>query len=480
MDDQAQRAYPQETESLCPVCLKKIAAVRRLQGDEVLLVKECQDHGPFSTVIWRGQPALADWRRPKPAVHPELCYGSVERGCPYDCGLCDDHEQLPCSVLLEVTERCNLSCAVCFADAGRAHHPGEDPSLETITGLLRRSMAAAGPSNLQLSGGEPTLRDDLPAIVEIARNIGYSFIQVNSNGLRLASDLEYLKRLQAAGLSSVFLQFDGVDDKVYRALRGRSLLNRKLRAIDNCRRIGLGVVLVPTLVKGVNTDSVGAIVRQALQLAPTVRGVHFQPVSYFGRFPARRGGQGRFTLPELMRGLEEQTGGLVKVGDFSPPGCEHAHCSCHATFMYSAQGTLRPVGGADSQSCCLEEEGATGVRRTVESFSRRWKLPSAAAPYYSRPPLAEPGAGNGNDAPQATRVEGPLDLDAFLREAATRSFTISAMAFQDAENIDLERLKGCCISVVSAEGKLIPFCAYNLTGRDGRTLYRRPRISESL
>ena len=470
MDDVMEKAYPNETESLCPVCLKRIKAKRLLQGNEVFLVKECGDHGSFRTVIWRGEPSMAEWRRPKDPVHPDLCYGTVEKGCPFDCGLCNAHEQLPCSVLLEVTDRCNLHCAVCFADSGRGE--AEDPSLENISWLLERAMAAAGPCNLQLSGGEPTLRDDLPEIVEVARRIGYSFIQVNTNGLRLASDKVYGRRLQAVGLSSVFLQFDGVDDEIYRSLRGRALLDQKLRAVKNCGETGLGVVLVPTLVRGVNTGSVGAIVRQALQLAPTVRGIHFQPVSYFGRFPEQSGDEGRFTLPELMRCLEEQTGGLVKVTDFSPPGCEHAHCSFHATYMHSAEGGLRPIGAAKGDSCYSADIGTGGVRRTVETVSRRWTLPSAA-PFISRPPLSEETSCCGGSSPDVTRVEGLLDLDVFLQEIATRSFTISAMAFQDADNLDLERLRGCCISVISPDGMLVPFCAYNLTSREGKGLYRR-------
>jgi uncharacterized radical SAM superfamily Fe-S cluster-containing enzyme len=465
-----EKAYPDETESLCPVCLTRIKANRVIQGDEVFLVKECGDHGSFRTVIWRGEPSMGEWRRPKDPVHPDLCYGAIEKGCPFDCGLCEAHEQLPCSVLLEVTDRCNLHCAVCFADSG--HGEAEDPSLGKIAWLLERAMAAVGPSNLQLSGGEPTLRDDLSEIVEVARRIGYSFIQVNTNGLRLAADIDYGRRLQAAGLSSVFLQFDGVDDEIYRTLRGRALLDQKLQAVMNCGRVGLGVVLVPTLVRGVNTDSIGAIVRQGLQMAPAVRGIHFQPVSYFGRFPERNGDEGRFTLPELMRCLEEQTAGLVKVIDFSPPGCEHAHCSFHATYMRSAEGDLRPLGAGKGDSCCSADLGAGGVRKTVETVSRRWRLPSPA-PFSSRLPLLEETACCCGSSPDATRVEGPLDLDLFLQEAASRSFTISAMAFQDADNLDLERLRGCCISVVSGDGRLVPFCAYNLTGRDGRSLYRR-------
>jgi 7,8-dihydro-6-hydroxymethylpterin dimethyltransferase len=464
-----EKAYQNETESLCPVCFKRIKAKRLFRSDEVFLVKECEEHGSFKTVIWRGEPSMVEWRRPKDPVHPYLCYGTAEKGCPFDCGLCEVHAQLPCSVLLEVTNRCNLNCAVCFADSGRGE--AKDPSLEKITWLLERATAAVGPSNLQLSGGEPTLRDDLPEIVEVARRIGYSFIQVNTNGLRLASDWAYVRRLLDTGLSSVFLQFDGVDDEVYRSLRGRALLDQKLQAVKNCGETGLGVVLVPTLVRGVNTGSVGAIVGQALELGPTVRGVHFQPVSYFGRFPGQSSDEGRFTLPELMRCIEEQTGGLIKVTDLSPPGCEHAHCSFHASYVHSAEGRLRPIGTAKGDSCCSADIGAGGVRRTVETVSRRWTLPSAA-PFSRSATLDKETPCCSGSSPDVTRVEDPLDLDVFLQEVATRSFTLSAMAFQDADNLDLERLRGCCISVVSPDGKLVPFCAYNLTSREGKSLYR--------
>ena len=474
MDDTMERTSHDETESVCPVCLGRIAAKRVAQADDTFLVKECTEHGPFKSVIWRGEPSMAEWQRPKEPVHPELCYGTVEKGCPFDCGLCEAHEQLPCSVLLEVTDRCNLHCAVCFADSGGAKT--EDPSLQKISWLLERAMAAAGKSNLQLSGGEPTLRDDLPEIIEAAQRIGYSFIQVNTNGLRLAAEPGYAARLRDAGLSSVFLQFDGVDDEIYRAVRGRALLDEKLQGIRHCGEAGLGVVLVPTLVKGVNTGSVGAIVRQALRLVPVVRGIHFQPVSYFGRFPEHNGDEGRFTLPELMRSLEEQTEGLVKVTDFSPPGTEHAHCSFHATYTCSAEGSLRPMGALKGEGCCSGMAGG-GVRKTVETVSQRWSMP-LRPPFLSRPPVSGGTPCCAGSGPAAARVEGPVDLDLFLRDVALRSFTLSAMAFQDADNLDLERLRGCCIAVVAADGRLVPFCAYNLTSREGKSLYR-PNLSGS-
>jgi uncharacterized radical SAM superfamily Fe-S cluster-containing enzyme len=487
INDVMTKIYTNETESLCPVCFGRIKAKRVTKGEDTFLEKECKDHGLFRTLIWRGKPSMDEWQRPKDPVHPILCYRAVEKGCPFDCGLCEAHIQIPCSVLLEVTDRCNLNCTVCFADSCQTMYPAGakprspligEPSLKKIAWFLERSMAAVGPSNLQLSGGEPTLRDDLPRIVEVARRIGYSFVQVNTNGLRLASDKAYVEELAAAGLSSIFLQFDGVDDDIYRSLRGKPLLDRKLQAIKHCGEAGLGVVLVPTLVRGVNTDSVGAIVRQALELTPAVRGIHFQPVSYFGRFPEQNKDEGRFTLPELMRYLEEQSAGLIKVTDFSPPGCEHSHCSFHATYIYSTGGRLRLLGGGRGDSCCLTGHVEGGVKKTVETVSRRWTLPSPAPVTNRLPLLVETPCCNGNNLDEAGADE-PLGLDFFLQEIATGgSFTISAMAFQDADNIDLERLKGCCISVISPEGKLVPFCAYNLTSSEGKPLYRRQNGSD--
>ena len=402
-----EKEYSRETESVCPVCLKKISATRLHRGDEVFLVKKCDDHGIFDTIIWRGNPSMKEWQRPKTPAHPALFYGNVERGCPFDCGLCEEHQQIPCSVLLEVTDRCNLHCAVCFADSG--HQKSEDVSLEKIQWLLERAIAAAGPSNLQLSGGEPTLRNDLPEIVKIARQIGYSFIQINTNGLRLASDRDYVSRLQDAGLSSVFLQFDGVDDEIYLTLRGRALLDLKLQAVTNCGAAGIGVVLVPTLVRGVNTEAVGDIVRQGLRMAPTVRGIHFQPVSYFGRFPGEGSNERRFTLPELMRALEDQTAGLLKLTDFSPPGCEHAHCSFHATYMNSADGKLRPLAIWKQKTAAVRW---ILVQEESERPSRPYRADGHCPPsitFADSLPMVEesPVA----DKPTIMRTEEDLDLD---------------------------------------------------------------------
>ncbi|MBT8340144.1 MAG: radical SAM protein, partial [Desulfatitalea sp.] len=281
--------------------------------------KHCWAHGDFEVLIWRGGPAMADWRRPK--IFSPLPWVSREkdRGCPFDCGLCPDHRQRSCSIIVEVAARCDLNCPVCYADAGRE---AQDPLISTIAGWFARLRANGVTGNIQLSGGEPTQRDDLPRIAALGREAGFAFIQVNTNGLRLAREAGYAEVLRRAGVSSIFLQFDGVDDQVYDALRGRALWAEKQAAIRACATAGLGVVLVPTLVPGVNVGSVGAILQAALAWYPAVRGVHFQPISYFGRHPQPPALTARLTLPELMRAIETQTGGGFKARHFKAPGCE--------------------------------------------------------------------------------------------------------------------------------------------------------------
>lgn len=440
------------TGSLCPVCLARIPAERRCEGDEVVLVKRCPVHGESRTPVWRGGPSLGGWSRPKAVVHASVDHPGAGKGCPFDCGICPEHRQQSCTVLLEVTGRCNLACPVCFADAGP--HAGPDPTLSTIAGWYRTALRKSGPLNIvQLSGGEPTLREDLPAIVALGRELGFPFIQVNTNGVRLAADREYAGELQRAGLFSVFLQFDGTDDAIYRAVRGRPLLGEKLKAIEHCAAAGLGVVLVPTVVPGVNTGNVGAILRLALELGPAVRGVHFQPASYFGRHPEPPAAEARFTLPDLMRAIEEQTDGLMRVEHFRPPGCEHPLCSFHGNFLRLPGGGLKHLTEHAPACCCGSPEPENrGTGRAVSFVTRQWSAPAAA-----------------------DSIGGMDSLDAFLENHRANTLAVSAMAFQDVWNLDLERVQECCIHVVAPDGRMIPFCLYNLTSAQGVPLYRRKR-----
>lgn len=455
------------TEALCPVCLRRLPAqlVMRGQGEkaaEVRLTRVCPEHGPCEAVIWRGAPEFASWRRPKTPSTPPSLQSNPERGCPFDCGLCAEHGQHTCTAVLEVTARCNLRCPVCYASAGESTDGdsfGEkagtsDTSLAELAERLRWLRRDAGACNLQLSGGEPTLRADLPQLIALARPLGFGLVQLNTNGLRLGAEPGYAETLASAGLQSVFLQFDG-SDAASQVLRGRPLHQAKLEALDACARAGLGVVLVPTLLRGVNDQLLGDILQLALSRAPTVRGVHFQPAAAFGRFAPSQSEERRLTLPEVLSLLVEQSRGLLRAQDFHPPCCEHERCSFSARFAVQG-GRLVPIleGG-----CCDTGplQAAEGARRAKASVAGQW----AAAP---QPHTAQP-MGNCN-------LKGD-DFERFLAErGAHRRFSISCMAFQDAASLDIERVRGCCIHTQAPDGRLIPFCLYNLTAADGTPLYR--------
>jgi uncharacterized radical SAM superfamily Fe-S cluster-containing enzyme len=409
------------TESVCPVCLDQAPARLVVNGEDVVLEGSCARHGAWQTLIWSGPPSFESWCGPDPTPAARQT----------------------CTVVLEVTHRCDLGCHYCFAES----FPGAtsaDPSLAELTARLSRLVAAEGAVNLQLSGGEPTVRADLPELVAAATTVGFTFVQLNTNGLRLAAEPGYAERLREAGLASVFLQFDGVTDAPYRALRGRPLLAQKLRAVERCAEAELAAVLVPTVVAGANDHELGALVSFAASWPGVVRGLHFQPVSYFGRYPPN--GQPRLTLPELLRALEVQTAGKVAVTDFAPSCCEHPRCSFRARYWVREGGELellRPV------PCVCSPTSKDAPRRAVAATSRQWSRGGGAAVGRNR---TEPRDG----------------LDQFLDEA-DRILAISGMLFQDAWNIDMERIGRCCVQVAAPEG-LVPFCLWNVTSATGQRL----------
>jgi uncharacterized radical SAM superfamily Fe-S cluster-containing enzyme len=358
---------------------------------------------------------------------------------------------------------------VCFAASDDTAEP--DPNLDEIEGWYRLLLQSAGTCNIQLSGGEPTLRDDLPQIITMGRDLGFSFFQLNTNGLRLASQPEYARELRDAGLSTVFLQFDGLDDEVYQSIRGRPLLEWKQATIANCAEAGLGIVLVPTLVPGVNVGSIGAIVQYALQNLPHVRGVHFQPISYFGRYPHAPEDDRRYTLPELKRDIQTQTNGLISAASLHTSGCEHPLCSFSGDYVLLADGSVHALSDPSSaRSCCSGHDRAQAAQRQRDFVARRWSPSPALGKRYhanseasDEEPAITPATGDHGSTP---------NLDEFLERLRNFGFTITAMAFQDVWTLDLERLRNCHLHVIGRAGRLVPFCAYNLTDAAGNPLYR--------
>lgn len=435
------------TKSVCPVCLRVLEAQKTVGEHGIYLNKTCPEHGAFSALIWEGSiKEYFMWNGESSAIDPPVNGKEPQRGCPNDCGLCSAHLRKGCCVLLELTRRCNLECPVCYASAGKS---GDDPNIEDIERQYDFLMAHGGPFNIQLSGGEPTLREDLPEIIWLGRQKGFTFFQLNTNGIRLAAEPDYAKSLKAAGLNTVFLQFDGMSDAVYEALRGRPLLREKLAAIESCAAAGLGIVLVPVIAPGVNEEEAGGILRLAMTRMPYVRGVHFQPLSYFGRYALKRA-ERPVTIPRMLRLIEKQTEGMMKYADFCGGGAESPYCSFHASYMRRGDGSLRLLGRRGGSCCATSDDSRSSV-------AGQWSW-----------------AEWDTEAAQKKSGAETASLDEFLEYARRNTFAVSGMVFQDAYDLDLERLMRCHICEVDPRHGMVPFCAYNLTDPEGLALYREP------
>jgi len=427
------------TEALCPVCKRRLSAAYVKEEQSVNLWRHCPEHGDFSIPVWRNYFDFETWVKNAPVLQE-----GENPACPSGCGLCADHKQGTCCVLLPVTSRCNLACRHCFAD------PDEkaDKPFDKVKKSLER-LTVPEQTLVQLSGGEPTLREDLPDIVAAAKSAGCSYVQLNSNGILLAEDKPLVEKLAKAGLSFVFLQFDSLDDAVYETLRGRPLHTIKEQAIANCADYRIGVTLVPTLVPGVNTNQIGDIIRFAVQHSPAVRGVHFQPVSYFGRSPLPPQSAPRYTLDELLHDILEQSADLVEMDDFSPSRCDHPLCGLHGDFIVLPDGSLKALHQhkvvAESECCC-------GLETTVDAAAKNRAF---VGRFWQRSQNVE----------NCCCVEpGELDLtdmEQFTARVKSHGFTITAMAFQDAATLDIARLRQCSLHVFE-DGRHVPFCAYYL------------------
>ena len=436
-----------KTTSLCPYCFKKIDAIYiGKEDDNIYLRKVCDEHGPVDALVWEGIDDWKKWVKPLMNYEVENPFKEIEKGCPYDCGICSDHRQKICCILFEVTERCNLNCPTCFASA--VGDSSKDPSLEEISNWYDRVMSTGGPYNIQLSGGEPTVRDDLSEIIKIGREKGFNFFQLNTNGIRIGEDIEYLKKLQNSGLDAVFLQFDGFKEETYIKLRGKNILDKKLQAIENCKKLGIGVKLVPTIRRGINDSEIGGIIDFAIENMPYIRGVHFQPMSFFGRYDKSPENSDRMTVSRMMNEIEKQTEGRFKRESFRAGNSGHFMCTFDCDFIVESKEDIKAVG--QGSKCC---SGA----KVKDIVANKWRLPSL------------------------DKLEELIQLDQskldslgkFLVQKEINTLTISCMAFQDIWNVDIERLKRCYVFEYSKDEFIVPFCAYNITNMDGDSLYRK-------
>ena len=455
--------YHEATMSLCPTCMATVQAKVVIQDGGVLLLKYCPEHGEQVELLEEDSAYHLSKREfDKPATVMPV-YTRVAKGCPFDCGTCPQHDQHACIGLIEVTNRCNLSCPLCYAGSGR----GDFLPMETIEKMLDffQESERGEAEVLQFSGGEPTLHPEILRIIRTAKARGIKYVMLNTNGLRLARDEDFVKGLREfadAGGFEVYLQFDGFRATTHEQLRGRDLREVKERAVANLMKYRIPTTLVMTVFAGINDDEVGEVFSYALN-KPCIRGINYQPAAFFGRQEVGAGPSGsdrrhRVTLSGVLRRLEQQTSGLLKQSDFIPLPCNVERVAL--TYLYrSAAGEFVPI------TRDVNFRKHVGLVNNTFFFTVESVLKDAGSH------LDGFGAACGcYDFLKDFQKMVPVNFLLRSREKKkeyvdANTFRLSVSSFVDAYNFDLKSMQKECVHVITPDLRKIPFSAYNMIHR---------------
>jgi uncharacterized radical SAM superfamily Fe-S cluster-containing enzyme len=519
------------TTSICPECHQLISA-DYIEADDgqVYMVKECKDHGKFKDLIsinakhfrWIQQFTFdSDSKTKNPQVPHKI------KGCPLDCGICSFHKNSPAIALVDVTYRCNLKCPICYAAALNEKGKNIEPSLEDIRKIYQHFRDIEQPPVCAMNvGGEPTVRDDLPEILAMTKEIGYIQRQVASNGIRFAKDIDFLQTCIDAGMNAIYFQFDGVGSEVYKKTRGADIWALKQKLIENCRELNFhNICLVPTIVKGINDDQIPKIVEYAIQNLDVVSVISFQPVSMCGRIEQQELAKMRITSSHVIDAVNKYTNGetgwmypmaalakFSKLASWMSGQPEILELSCHSdcgfgTFLFvdPKTGKMRDITKLFDTPRFIRLSNKWYDKMLKARQSPRPKFRDLAIGPFGRifGDVIDKGAETLTKAQFVaelmTTFKNPLQdgvdnfvkrahlfLDAMLNSSRDASanwlikgnnLLIALMHFQDGYNMDIERTSHCLVHYGYIDPKTkqvmaIPFCPMN-------TIHR-PRIENEL
>jgi len=469
------------TLSVCPECRSLIKAIVFERDGKVLIRKYCPDHGEFEDIYWSDAEFYYMKRREaadgRGILNP---YVGVVNACPFNCGLCVRHKSHTALLNLVATNRCDLSCWYCFFFSERAGYVYE-PSLEHIRYMLEAARKARPIPAIavQITGGEPLLRDDIIEIIKIAKELGYQHVQLNTTGIRFVEEPELAIKIREAGVNTIYMSFDGVTP----------ITNPKSHweipyILDALRKAHLGAVLVPTVIKTVNDYEVTKMILFGLKHNDIIRGVNFQPVSLVGRIPKNERNRLRVTIPDIVNRVEEETSGMIRKEDwytvpFTIPISEFIeavtgkpqftmsnHFACGvATYLFQDQktGLITPlpkfldVGGFVDYLKELTEYIRKGGSKKLALLKLLAKIGKFIIWEHTPEQLKK-----------RKRIYWML-FNIFARhnyhalgEFHLNTLFVGMMHFQDEYNYDVARIQRCDIHYVSPDGRLIPFCTFNV------------------
>lgn len=440
--------------SICSMCYQKVEGKIVFQDGAVYMLKRCPIHGQERVLMADDVDYYRRCREIfiKPPEMPLAFNTPVRWGCPYDCGLCADHQQHSCLSLIEVTDHCNLQCPICYAESGPSRQ--QYRTLDHIQRMIDAVVRNEGePDVVQISGGEPTLHPDFFAILDRAKAAPIRHLMVNTNGIRIADDEAFAKRL--AGYMpdfEVYLQFDSFERHALMALRGADLRDTRTRALERLNRLGVSTTLVVTLKKNLNDKEIGRIIDFALE-QPAVRGVTFQPIQAAGRLDQFNPSTDRLTLTEVRRNILEQTS-VFHPEDLLPVPC---HPDCLAMgYALKVGGTVVPLTGLIDPNILIE-----GGRNTIV-YEQDEAVRQGVFKLFATNHSPESGVKSLRDLLCCLPwLDAPVEL------GYENMFRVLIMQFIDAHSFDVRSVKKTCVHIVHPDGRLIPFDTYNLFYRDG-------------
>jgi 7,8-dihydro-6-hydroxymethylpterin dimethyltransferase len=439
--------------SICSQCLGKVEGKIVFQDDKVFMLKRCPVHGSEKVLLADDVEYYRRCREVfiKPPEMPAVYNTPVKWGCPYDCGLCSDHEQHSCLSLLEINDHCNLNCPICYAESGTARETYRDMAqIEKMVAAIVRNEQQ--PDVVQISGGEPTLHPDFFAILDLCKKQPIRHLMVNTNGIRIAQDRAFVQRL--AGYMpdfEIYLQFDSFEREALMELRGADLREIRRKALDHLNEFGISTTLVATLKKGLNDGEVGKIIDFAVQ-QPCVRGVTLQPIQDAGRTENFDPSRDRLTLTEVRRRILEQTS-IFAPEDVIPVPCHPD--SLAMAYALKVDGKVVPLTGLIDPKILIE-----GGRSTIV-YEQEERVREGIFKLFATNHSPQSSAGSLRDLLCCLpRLDAPSQLD------YSNIFRVLIMQFIDAHSFDVRSVKKSCVHIVHPDGRLIPFDTYNLFYRD--------------
>ncbi len=445
--------YYDFTLSLCPECLKRVDAKIVFENENVYMLKRCNEHGNSKVLIADDITYYKNIRNyNKPSETPHTFNTQTDYGCPYDCGLCPDHEQHSCLTVIEVTDRCNLTCPTCYAGSSPSY--GRHRTLEEVKAMLDTIVKnEKEPDVVQISGGEPTIHPQFWEIMDYAKSLPIRHLMLNTNGIKIANDFEFAKRLKTYTPDfEIYLQFDSFENSVLRELRGADLNHIRKKALENLNTLNLSTTLVVTLQKGLNDGEIGKIIDYALK-QKCVRGVTLQPTQIAGRLDNFNPETDRMTLTEVRRKIMEQTD-VFNSDDLLPVPCNpdalvmgYALKLGEETFPLTR--FINPNDLLDnSKNTIIYEQDEQLQDKMIELFSTGNSVEVAEENLKSimccLPNIDAPNLGYDN------------------------LFRVIIMQFIDAYNFDVRAIKKSCVHIVDKDNKIIPFETMNLFYRDDK------------